>query len=163
MRLNASFLAGITLAWLAAPDSSAAEPARSQASAIGKPFRVSDSVTRFCATRPIVPMCEAFAPRLAELLAEPRDARWAAPVEALIARSMLVDGKPWVQIRALECRRTLCALEYAVPADDLDHDVDGNAELEQFMEPVSGVVVPEPASGPGKSRMVSVLIWLRRS
>jgi len=163
VHLIPSFLAGIALAWLSALDSTAAEPARNQASTIGKPFRVSDSVAKYCAIRPIVTMCEAFEPLLAEFLAESRDTQWAAPVEALIAKSMLVDGKPWVEIRALECRRMRCALEYAVSVDDLDHDVDGNAELDRLMEPIGGVMAPEPTTGSGKGLMISVMIWRKRS
>jgi len=72
---------------------------------------------------------------------------------------MRVDGKEWVQIRALECRSTHCALEYAVRVDDLDHDVDGSEELERLAEPVDGVIAAEV----GTRMMVSVLIWQKRS
>ena len=65
---------------------------------------------------------------------------------------MLVNGRPWAEIRALECRRTYCALEYAVDIDDLDHDVDGNEELEKLMEPVAGVMAPELPSNRGKEK-----------
>jgi len=64
-----------------------------------------------------------------------------------------------VQIRALECRSTHCALEYAVRVDDLDHDVDGSEELERLVEPVGGVIAPEV----GTRMMVNVLIWQKRS
>ena len=141
----------------------AAYASEAKVSAIGKPFRVSHSVVRYCAQKPIVTMCEVFEPQMAEFLAESRDAKWAAPMETRIAKSMLVDGKPWAEIRALECRRTRCALEYAVSIDDLDHDVDGDAELDRLMDPAGGVVVPEPPSDSGKGKMISVLIWRRRS
>jgi hypothetical protein len=158
----ASIMTAAILTSLSACDSTAGS-AQDQASVIGKPFRLSDSVVRYCATQPKIMMCEVFEPQLAEFLAEPRDAKWAAPIEALIAKSMLADGKPWVEIRALECRRARCALEYAVSVEDLAHDADGNAELDRLMEPMSGVVVPEPASGMGEGKMVSVLIWARHS
>ena len=102
-------------------------------------------------------------PLLAAMLAEARDPQWAAPMEALIAKSMRVGGKEWVQIRALECRSTHCALEYAVYLDDLDHDVDGSEELERLMDPLGGIVAPEMPHGSGKPMMVSVLVWKRRS
>ena len=135
------------------------QPSPNQSGVIGKPFHVSASVTAFCALKPPAPMCEAFAPQLAEFLAESRDDRWAAPVERLIAKSMLVKGKPWAQIRALECRRTRCALEYAVNAKDLGADVDGNEELDRLMESTGGVMVPDPSSTSGGGMLVSVLIW----
>jgi hypothetical protein len=156
------FVAAVTLVWLLALDSTAASATRNL-STIGRPFRVSKSVTEFCAMKPVPVMCETFKPQLAELLAEARDVQWAPPMEKLIAKSMLMNGRPWVEIRALECRRVRCALDYAVSVDDLNHTVDGNAELDQLMEPEGGVTVPEPASGSSKGMMVSVIIWRTRS
>jgi hypothetical protein len=108
-------------------------------------------------------MCDQALPLLAALRAETRDPQWAAPMEALIAKSMQVGGRQWVQIRALECRRTRCALEYAVDVKDLDHDVDGDQELERLMEPVGGIVAPEVSLLLGKGMMVSVLVWSKRA
>lgn len=157
-------VASVMLAWVAGFDSIAGESQGDQPAVIGKPFRVSASVTSYCAMQPRLMMCEAFEPQLAEFLAETRDARWAAPVERLIARSMLVNGRPWAQIRALECRSTRCALEYAVAVDDLGRDVDGDEELDKLMEPVGGVaLVPELPAGPGKGVFVNVLIWRKPS
>jgi hypothetical protein len=93
--------------------------------------------------------------------AEPRDPKWAVPMEALIEKFMRLDGKQWVQIRALECRSTYCALEDAVYVDDLDHEVDGSEELERLMDPITGIMVPEMNTASGKPMMVSVLIWRR--
>jgi hypothetical protein len=108
-------------------------------------------------------MCEQAMPLLAAMHSEPRDPRWAVPMEALVAKSMQVGGKDWVQIRALECRSTRCALEYAVYVDDLDHDVDGDQDLERLMEPVGGMVAPEVSQGgSGRGLMVSVLFWTKR-
>jgi hypothetical protein len=157
-----AFTVGIALTGLLAPISRAGET-RNSSSPVGKPFRVSNSVTEYCATKPMPMMCEAFKPLLADFLAEPRDAEWASPVEALIAKSMRVNGKPWVEIRALECRHTRCALEYAVSIDDLGPSVDGDMQLDRLMEPIGGVMAPELASGSGKGKMVSVMIWRRRS
>jgi hypothetical protein len=154
------FVVAASIACLAtsAPASdSAAVPAT-----VGKPFKVSDAVTTYCAMQPPLMMCQMFAPQLAEFLAESRDAAWAAPMEKLIVKSMRVGGKQWTEIRALECRRTLCALEYAVPVDDLNHNVDGDADLDRLMEPEGGVMAPELPSGMGAGKMVSVLIWRKR-
>jgi len=157
-----AIVAGATLACLSALNSTAGESTSNQSSAIGKPFRVSNSVAQFCAMKPVQMMCEAFEPLLAEFLAESRDAQWAAPVEKLIAKAMLVNGQPRVEIRALECRRMLCALEYAVSIDDLNHNSDGDVELDRLMEPTGGVTAPEPTPGSGNGKIVSVLIWRRR-
>lgn len=132
-------------------------------SVIGKPFRVSDSVSRYCEAGPKIAMCAQAMPLLASMRTEPRDPQWAAPMEALIAKSMRVGGKDWVQIRALECRSTRCALEYAVYVNDLDHDVDGSEELERLMDPQGGIVIPEMSPGSGKPMMVTVLVWQKRS
>jgi hypothetical protein len=153
---------GVALTWLLSPNSVGAETGNSS-SPIGKPFRISKSVDQYCAVKPIVTMCEEFRPLLADFLAESRDAEWASSVEALIAKSMEMNGKPWVQIRALECRHTLCALEYAVSSDDLGRIADGDTQLDRLMEPIGGVMAPELASRSGKGTMVSVLIWRRRS
>lgn len=132
-------------------------------SRIGAPFRVSDSVTTYCSEPSTLMMCEAFKPQIAEFLAQKRDAAWARTIEPLIEKSMLVKGKPRAVIRALECRRTMCALEYAVFVDDLDHDVDGNQELSRLMEPVGGVMAPELPGADGRAKIVSVLIWRKVS
>jgi hypothetical protein len=48
--------------------------------------------------------------------------------------------------------------------DDLDHDVDGDNELERIMEPVGGIVVPEVSlSGRGRGKIVTVLLWIKHS
>lgn len=152
-------VAGAAFAWLMAAFSIAADAKNEQTGVIGKPFRVSASVTEYCSMKPTIMMCESFRPALDEFLAEARDARWAPPVERLIFESMLVKGKPWAEIRALECRRTICALEYAVSIDDLDHSVDGSEKLETLMQPITGVIAPELPSNRGKGKMVSILIW----
>jgi hypothetical protein len=151
-------LASAVLIWSFGAGAAAGEPAN-QSGVIGKPFRISDSVKEYCDIRPRPMMCDQALPLLAALRAETRDPRWAAPMEALIAKSMQVGGRQWVQIRSLECRSTRCALEYAVYVNDLDHDVDGNQELERLMEPVGGIVAPEVSLIQGKGMMVSVLIW----
>jgi hypothetical protein len=137
----------------------AGNPPSNQSDVIGKPFRVSASVTDYCASEPRLTMCEAFEPLLAKFLAESRDASWAAPVERLIEASMRVKGKARVLIRALECRRTLCALEYVAFLDDMDFEVDGSEELSRLMEPVGGVMAPELPGKDLRGKMISVLIW----
>ena len=132
-------------------------------SVVGRPFRVSAAVTTYCAELAGLAMCEAFKPQITEFFAEKREADWARAVEPLIARSLLVRGKSWAVIRSLECRRTLCALEYAVFTDDLDREADGSEELARQVEPTGGVMAPELPGSDGRAKIVSVLIFRKRS
>jgi hypothetical protein len=151
--------AAVGFTWYFATQAEGREPANHSA-VIVKPFQISDSVKEYCGGAAAKSMmCEQIKPLLAAMLSEVREPRWAGPIEALIGKSMRVDGKEWVQIRALECRSTYCALEYAVRVDDLDHDVDGSEELERLVEPVGGIMAPEV----GTRMMVSVLVWQKRS
>lgn len=152
--------ASVGLTWSLGTEAEAGEPANQSIG--GKPFRVSESVKKYCAADPKIMMCAQAMPLLAAMLEEPRDPQWAARVEALIEKSMRVGGKQWIQIRALECRSIHCALEYAVYVNDLDHDVDGSEELERLMDPLTGIVIPEMNSASGKPMMVSVLVWQKR-
>src|SRR5688500_3145851 len=154
--------AGAAFAWLCVAGSSSAQVRADPAAAIGQPFRISASVTQFCSYQPPATMCVQFRPVFDEFLAETRDAQWAQHVERLILQFFLVNGQPWAETRSLECRRTLCALEYAVDVDNLDHDADGSEQLERLMEPVTGVMAPELPSAGGKGKIVSVLIWRKR-
>jgi hypothetical protein len=159
----AAIFLGLAMAVAGAVAGTGADEAPNQSAVIGRPFQISKSVQEYCGM-PVKPMmCEQAMPLLAAMRSEPRDPRWAAPMEARIARSMRVGGKDWVQIRALECRSTRCALEYAVYVDDMDHDVDGDKELERLMEPVGGIVAPEVIKGSNRGAMVSVLFWTKRS
>jgi hypothetical protein len=135
----------------------------SNQSPIGKPFELSPSVRDYCKAMPSLAMCQAFSPLLAQFLAEKRDARWAAPIEARIENFMRVGGQPKVEIRSLECRSSHCALEYAVRIDGMDFDVDGDPELEKLVESMGGVMAPEVGATPAGHRMVSVMIWKKVS
>ncbi|HEU5134051.1 MAG TPA: hypothetical protein VFU13_02805 [Steroidobacteraceae bacterium] len=156
----AALVAGLVLAGC---DSTSGESRRDQLAVTGKPFGVSDSVTAYCATRPVVAMCEEFAPRLAEFLAESRDAEWADSMERQIAQWMLADRQSPFEMRALECRRTRCAFEYAVTTDAYGQTLDGYEELDRHMELTGGVTAPELTSGTGHGKWVSVMIWRKRS
>jgi hypothetical protein len=128
---------------------------------IGRPFKISKSIREYCETAPPPMMCAQAMPLLAAMSSERRDITWAPRMEALIQKSMLVDGKPWIEIRALECRSTRCGLEYAVKVDDLGRDVDGSAELDRLLEPVGGIVAPELGPGLKGGRLVSVIFWTK--
>jgi hypothetical protein len=152
---------GIALVAFLAPPSTAGEPP-DQRAVVGQPFRPSKSVLEYCGMKPPPMMCTQALPLLASMSSEARDAAWAARMEALIEKFTRVDGRKWVGIRALECRSTLCALEYAVDVGDLDHEFDGNAELERLMDPIGGIVAPELGPDRRGGRMVSIMIWKKR-
>jgi hypothetical protein len=163
LKLVVTMLSNLSIALVLVGAAAQAREPADQPAVIGKPFRISDSVKKYCEAGPNILMCEQTMPLLAALKAEPRDPKWAVPMEALIEKSMRVGGKEWARIRALECRSTRCALEYAVPVNDLDHDVDGSEELERLMDPLGGIVAPEMNPVLARPMMVSVLVWQKRS
>lgn len=156
----AALIAGAAFTWLTGTAAESGAVPCNQSALEVRPFRISDSVTEYCAVKPRPAMCEEFERRLSEFLAESRDARWAAPVEKLISKSTLVNGKPRFEMRALECRRSLCVLEYAVSIDDLGQQFDGYEELSRNVELVGGITAPELK--PGGGVLVSALIWRKR-
>jgi hypothetical protein len=83
-------IAGLT--WFFGAHAIAGEPAN-QFAVVWRPFRISASVKEYCEARPPPMMCEQSMLLLAAMLSEARDPRWAAPMEALIAKSMRVGGK----------------------------------------------------------------------
>jgi hypothetical protein len=78
---------------------------------IGRAFPVSQSVYDSCARTPL-PSCTGGFKALAALAQEPRDPVWAPRLEAKIAEWLMSDDRH-PEIRAIECRTTLCAYEVA--------------------------------------------------
>ena len=87
-------------------DSSSSDPAE----VIGRPFPVSATIEDDCKRRADA-ICKNVNDKLAKLAQEPRDPVWAPRMEALIEQDVLsvVPGK--YQIRNIECRTSLCAVE----------------------------------------------------
>jgi len=81
----------------------------------GQPFPLSQSVKHECAPQPIRNyMCERLMSELAKFSAEPRDQAWAGRTEDGL-RSSIERESPEVVVRALECRKSLCAIETVTP------------------------------------------------
>lgn len=79
-------------------------------SVVGRPFPVSASVAAGCKVYTCPEMDEV----LARFAQEPRDSAWAAQMEAKLQD--YVESQPGqYQIRAIECRTTLCFIEVASP------------------------------------------------
>jgi len=97
------------------------------------------------------------------MLSEPRDSGWADDMEQRIDEAMQVHGKYWAEIRSLECRRTLCALEYAARIDSAP-GVNTRAfdELLRSLEPVAGGMGFELPKADSEARVIGVMVWKRR-
>jgi hypothetical protein len=125
-------------------------------------FHLSASVADSCKP-PGLPaaFCRDLQGFLAELSAESRDEEWAAAMEARIEKSLRVKGQPAGEIRSLECRRTLCAVEFVVDPARIAR-ADGDAELELAMEPRTGGLAYESGGASGRHRLVTVMCWQKR-
>jgi hypothetical protein len=97
---------------------------------------------------------------LAELSAESRDEEWAAAMESRIEKSLRVKGRAVGEIRSLECRRTLCAVEFVMDPERVA-PADGDAELELALEPRTGGLAYE-AGASGRHLLVAVMCWEKR-
>ena len=99
---------------------------------------------------------------IAQMLAEQRDENWADDMEKRIDQAMQVNGKYWAEIRSLECRRTLCALEYAARIDSAC-GVNARAfdALLRSLEPVSGGMGFELPKVDSEARVIGVMVWKR--
>ena len=95
-------------------DASHTGPASGPRSAVFD-FHASKSVVEDC-RRTRMDSCESLDKILGEMAAQPVDVEWATRTEARIAR--VFDGaQAGYRIRALECRRTRCAIELASDGD----------------------------------------------
>jgi len=84
-------------------------------SMVGLPFQMSDSVAGNCRRNPGFP-CDDLDQFLERMKAESRDPEWAPAIEQYIVKSLQIEEEGALRIRALECRRTRCALEVASEA-----------------------------------------------
>jgi hypothetical protein len=78
--------------------------------AIGRQFPLSSSIAATCKRDP--DLCKEAHEWLAQMAQEPRDQQWAPRAEESLRETILAEGDKY-SIRALECRRTVCAIEVA--------------------------------------------------
>ncbi len=108
--------------------------------------------------------CQPLNAAVAELRAERRDDAWAVEMEKHIDEMFRDDGRYWAEIRSLECRRSLCAVEYA-------QDLDGGPTMNemaficllQWLEPTTGGMGFEMSATSSKHKVVAVMIWKKKS
>ena len=108
--------------------------------------------------------CQPLAAAISELRAETRDDAWAAGMEQRIDEMFRSDGKYWAEIRSLDCRQTLCAVEYA-------QDVNGGPTLNemafvrllQWLEPTTGGMGYEVSPASSQYKVVVVMVWKKKS
>ena len=98
---------------------------------------------------------------LAELSADSRDAEWATQMESRIEKSLQVLGRAVGEIRSLECRSSLCAVEFVVDPEHVEQ-ADGDSALELAMEPRTGGLAYESGGASGRHRLVTVMCWQKR-
>jgi len=131
-------------------------------SMVGLPFERSPSVVNSC-DHVRNDLCKQLDRFLERMSAEPRDPDWAPRMEQFIVRSLAVEEEGALRIRALECRKTRCALEVASEAQqygiqktwdlgDVDLKETGAAALGAERDPSTGLVT-----------YVNVHTWLRKS
>ena len=97
---------------------------------VGSPFRPSPSIEKRCRTRPVptADSCSEVSRLIEEMSREDRDEAWATRTESQI-RIVVAARQDGTQIRALECKTSLCAIETVSPA--IEHLVIlGQAEQE---------------------------------
>jgi hypothetical protein len=128
------------------------------------PFTLGPAVRAQCEGEGIpAAYCQPLNEAITQMLAESRDKDWADEMEQRIAEAMHLDGKHWAEIRSLECRRTLCALEYAARIDAAPaENTEGFDELLQSLESVSGGIGYELPKADGEARVVGVMVWKRK-
>jgi hypothetical protein len=91
----------------------ATDYAESPRTMIDQPFRASDSIMKKCNPDPNSPWtCARLNELLPRLAKEPRDDAWATMMERKLRDRVQADGREF-EIRALECRSTVCAVECA--------------------------------------------------
>lgn len=130
-----------------------------------RPFALGPAIQSQCETEGVAAaFCQPLKEVIAQMLVESRDEAWADNMEQRIEEALQVDGKRWAEIRSLECRRTLCALEYAV-STGTPAGVNAEAfdKLLLSLEPISGGTGFEMPKAGDKARVVGVMVWKRTS
>lgn len=81
--------------------------------AVGRPFPLSASVDRECKglASPAETSCHDMREALAQFVQEPRDEPWATSIEHTVRDYLLTKHPGGQDIRALECRTSICAIE----------------------------------------------------
>jgi hypothetical protein len=129
-----------------------------------RPFEIGPAIRQMC-EGPGMPA--AFCPELdsfvAALRAESRDASWAAEMESRIENYLRAMVGKEVDIRSLECRSTLCAVEYATAIPTGEEPVDDAETLLGPLEPESGGIGYELAAKDQPAKVVCVLGFSRRA
>jgi hypothetical protein len=82
-------------------------------SVVGRPFPVSESIEAICKrySTPTKDDCAEEHQLMEKMAQEPRDPKWASGLEAKLRQEVLATGPGKYDVRAIECRSTLCALE----------------------------------------------------
>lgn len=125
---------------------------------VGLPFKPSDSIVSDCLLVSWRP-CQELKVFLERLEAESRDEAWARDMEARIEKAVVSGERGKFRIRALECRRTRCALEVASEVDTIGLLSDADPEFDELMFPRASGIAREDDPLTGTRTIVSVQTW----
>jgi hypothetical protein len=146
---------------VAAPSSQSPSPevpnhsSAAMTSAAEVPFDFPDSVHEFCA-RAESEACRQVEAFVDEMAMEPRAGEWAADMESRIRSTIDTELQGHAQIRALQCRRSRCAVVYAMPEAVGSRELAGDLTFGGALVQNAGVSVSEANS---TGDVVSVLTW----
>jgi len=128
-------------------------------SIVGVPFAMSHSVIDTCRRLPWT--CTEVDVFLERMRAEVRSEPWAQDLELRIARATLTRANGRYRIRALECRRSRCAIEVAseVALYDFNEIFEADPEFDDLMWPRDAAFANELDPATGIATLVSVQTW----
>jgi hypothetical protein len=131
------------------------------ASARGRPFPISQSITRRCTREGANdPTCRASRDFVRDFQVEERNILWARDREERIERSINALGAGRFVIRSLECRTNRCAVEVAANGETYIASLESDAELQR--ELVAGPATMSFEEGEGGTVMVVTLMGFTR-
>jgi hypothetical protein len=158
-----TFVAQIGPVFAALPSDSthlASNDASVDESVIGRPFPVSDSVRTAC--REVLPdKCDAENALLRKFAEEPRDTVWATDLESKL-REYVSTRYPGFSVRALECRKTICAGEVtAVAGEHFDRTLGNDQPVSTLLMGQMGINGYE-SDAAGRRTAVMLILFTRR-
>jgi hypothetical protein len=128
---------------------------------VGREFPISDSVRASCIRNREGTACEDETIDMLERMAkEPRDLLWAPQTERRLS-DLIRSRTEEVEIRAVECRTSICAIEVASTFGPYLAGLDADALLSRNLREWGGMHAHEPVIG-GARTTITVLVYERR-
>lgn len=121
-------------------------------------FQLSATLRNFCSQDQIL-MCQQTNAFVAAMAEAARDDTWASDTEVQLRRAFEDAGQGKVEVRALQCRSTRCALEYAIDMKAIQAGFEMNPEFPASIEPATGAFTYEL----GPQKVVAAKCFMRRN